>query len=331
MTKYTIKDIAKIAGVGVGTVSRVINNNPSVKAATREKVMKVIEELNFKPNSIARDLKRKKHNIIGILINGFHNPFFDEILIEIDKQLKKENFTSLIQYTELDNFEGAISTLINYDVKGIIYLGGKSIDKLEGINIPLVLASTAIDKSDSDKFHIVTINDEIAAYDSIKYLIDTGCKKIGIIVSNFKDELALKRIKGYKKAIKEANLEYKIICEGEYSAKGGYESAKKMCLSERPDGIFAISDLMAIGASRYILENGYKIPDDISIMGFDGIEESEYYYPSITTIKQPRRLMGELATKLLMDDINKKNQKKKEDIRLKVDMIVRESTRKLVK
>jgi len=329
MAKYTIKDIARIAKVGVGTVSRVINNNPSVKATTREKVMKVIEELNFKPNSIARDLKRKKHDIIGILINGFHNPFFDEILIEIDKQLKKENFTSLIQYTELDNFEMAISALINYDVKGIIYLGGKSIDKLEGINIPLVLASTAIDKSYSEKFHIVTIDDEAAAYESIKYLIDTGCKKIGIIVSNFKDELALKRIKGYKKAIKEANLEYEFICEGEYSAKGGYESTKKMCLSERPDGIFAISDLMAIGASRYILENGYKIPGDISIMGFDGIEESKYYYPSITTIEQPRKLMGKLATELLLSDINKIKSKEKKDIYLNVNMVVRESTREI--
>ena len=326
MAKYTIKDIAKMAGVGVGTVSRVINNHPSVKEETKNNILNIIEKVNYKPNKLARDLKRKKNNVIGILITGYPNPFFDEVIGGIDSILKKENFTSLIHYTELQDFQVAVSTLIDYDVKGIIYLGGKSKDNLEGINIPLVLASTTIDNLYSDKFHMVTINDRQAAYESVNFLIKTGCKKIGVIISNYEDELALERIKGYKNAIKEAKLDYEIICEGEYTAKGGYESAKKMFLEEKPDAIFAISDLMAIGATRYILENGYKIPEDISIIGFDGIEESKYYYPSITTIEQPRKLMGEMAAKLLILDI-KNERDKKQDICLKVHMIERESTK----
>ena len=329
MAKYTIKDIAKMAGVGVGTVSRVINNHPNVKADTKNKVLKVIEKVNYKPNELARDLKRKKNNVIGILIAGYPNPFFDDVICGIDRELKKENLTSLIHYTELEDFKVAVSTLIDYEVKGIIYLGGKSKDNLNGIKIPLVLASTTIDNSYSDKFHMVTINDRKAAYESVKFLIDTGCKKIGIIISNYEDELALQRVEGYKDAIEEAKLDYEIICEGEYTAKGGYEGAKEMFLQERPDAIFAISDLMAIGAARYVLERGYKIPKDLSIIGFDGIEESQYYYPSITTIEQPRKLMGEMAAKLLIDDIKYNGTKKikKQDICLKVDMIERESTK----
>lgn len=329
VAKYTIKDIAKMAEVGVGTVSRVINNHPSVKEETKNKVLKIIEEVNYKPNELARDLKRKKNNVIGILITGYPNPFFDDVISGIDRELKKENLTSLIHYTELQDFQVAVSTLIDYDVKGIIYLGGKSKDNLEGINIPLVLASTTIDNSCSDKFHMVSINNRKAAYESVKFLIDTGCKKIGIIISNYEDELALERIKGYKDAIKEAELEYEIICEGEYTAKGGYEGAKKMFAQGKPDAIFAISDLMAIGATRYILESGYKVPEDISIIGFDGIEESKYYYPSITTTEQPRKLMGEMAAKLLIEDVKNEQDKKikKQDICLKVDMIERESTK----
>lgn len=329
MAKYTIKDIAKMAGVGVGTVSRVINNHPSVKEETKNKILKIIGEVNYKPNEFARDLKRKKNNVIGILITGHPNPFFDDVICGIDRELKKENLTSLIHYTELEEFEVAVSSLIDYDVKGVIYLGGKSKDNLEGINIPLVLASTTIDNSCSDKFHMVSINNRKAAYESVKFLIDRGCEKIGIIISNYEDELALERIKGYKDAISEAKLEYEIICEGEYTARGGYEGAKDMFRQGKPDAIFAISDLMAIGATRYILENGYKIPEDISIIGFDGIEESKYYYPSITTVEQPRKLMGEMAAKLLIEDVKgeqEKNQQKQE-IYLKVQMIERESTK----
>jgi len=329
VAKYTIKDIAKMAEVGVGTVSRVINNHPSVKDETKKKVLKIIEEVNYKPNELARDLKRKKNNVIGILITGYPNPFFDDVIGGIDRELKKEGLSSLIRYTELEDFQVAVSTLIDYDVKGIIYLGGKSKDNLEGIKIPLVLASTTIDSSCSDKFHMVSIDNRKAAYESVKFLIDRDCKKIGIIISNYEDELALERIKGYKDAIQEANLNYEIICEGEYTAKGGYEGAKKMFKKEKPDAIFAISDLMAIGATRYILESGYKVPDDISIIGFDGIEESKYYYPSITTIEQPRKLMGEMAAKLLIEDVKNEQDKKtkKQDICLKVDMIERESTK----
>ena len=330
MAKITIKDIAKKAEVGVGTVSRIINNHPGVKEKTREKVLKIIKELNFKPNSMAIALKRKKDNLVGIVIAGYSNLFFNDVISGIDSELKKVGLNSVVNYTELKDFSDIIKKLEDFSVKGIIYLGGRYQKKLDDIEIPLVLASTRYDSSYLKKYNIVTIDDREAAYKAVKYLIDTGCKKIAIIISNYKDELAQQRINGYKQALKESNLDYEFIVEGEYTAKGGYESAKEICLQNKPDGIFAISDLMAIGASRYLLENKYRVPEDVSIVGFDGIEESKYFYPSITTVEQPRIFMGELAAKLLIKEIENREKHTiidKENICLDVKIVKRESSK----
>jgi LacI family transcriptional regulator len=327
MGKYTVKDIARIAGVAVGTVSRVINNNPNVKDETRIKVLKIIEELNYTPNILARNLKKKKKDIVGILINGFPNIFFDDILNGIDEELRKKNLTSFIHYTEKDNFETSVTTLIEHQVKGIIYLGGNSKDNFQNIEVPLVLILNALEKKERKKYSSVRIDDKTTAYNATNFLINSGTKKIAMIISNYDDNLALKRIEVYKKALKENNLKYQIIAEGNYTIGGGYRAAKDILKKEEPDAIFAISDLMAIGATRYILENNYKIPKDISILGFDGIEETKYYYPSITTIEQPRKEMGKLGAKLIIKEI-KNNDVEKKEICLNVKFIERESTKK---
>ena len=342
MDSVTIKDIAKICGVSVSTVSRAINNNPGINEETKNMIMQVIKEYNYIPNNSARNLKRSESKNIAILIKGLNNPFFSPMITEFEKEIKKKKYTFILQRVDenQDEIEVAIELEKEKRLKGIVFLGGyfsHSREKLEKLTVPFVLSTIGMsEKIDGVEYSSVAVDDRKESYKIVDYLCKLGHKKIAIISATDDDESIGKlRFEGYKKALSDNNIEFNpnlvyYLQSGNerYSMQSGYLAAKKI-IQEKADctAIFAITDIIAIGACRAIHEEGYNVPKDYSIVGYDGLELSKYYTPSLTTIRQPVEKIAVETLKVLFDMINKKR-----DSSHKVfdgELIIGESTKKL--
>lgn len=334
-----ISDIAKIAGVGVGTVSRVLNDHPDVKDETREKVLAIIKKSNYIPNNSARNLKKTHTNSIGVLVRGVFNPLFSEMIDEISKKIVSSGYVMILQHNDYSNQEelfNMISFVKERKLQGLIYLGCNLADMddktFENIDIPVVLTSvnTVYDNKISN-FSSIGIENSKAAFNATKYLIDLGHKEIGIVLGDKNDiGISRERFLGYMKALLENNLlfdEEKVVY-GDYSSRGAYEATLELIKKNKNlTAVFCISDIMAIGASRAIFDSGLKVGEDISIIGFDGMDVVEFNVPAITTIEQPRREMSEMSVELLLSLL--KNKAENKHIVLETKLIERQSCKKI--
>lgn len=339
MKNLNIKDIAKIAGVGVSTVSRVINNHPDVKDKTRDKVLNIIEEYHYIPNNSARNLKRTDSKNIGVLVKGIFNPFFAKLVQFIEEKIDEEGYSAILHYNDdnTNDIEVAVELIKEKKLRGLICLGGDftNLDEsqLVDLDTPIVLSSTdVIENTNKNLFSSVIIENEKASFDAVEYLCRLGHKKIGIIVTGQEDRCIGKlRFEGYRRALLKYGIEYNENYSeiGEYTFKSGFNAMNRL-LDKDIDltAVFITSDIMAIGAAKAILARGLKIPDDISIVGFDGIDYAEYFHPSISTIKQPDEGLGKKSAEILFDLIKRK--KDHEHIVLKTELLERESCKKLI-
>ena len=321
MDSITIKDVAKICGVSVSTVSRAINNNPGINEETKNMIMRVIKKYDYIPNNSARNLKRSETNNIAILIKGLNNPFFSPMIAEFEKEIKKKKYTFILQRVDenQDEIEVAIELEKEKRLKGIVFLGGyfsHSREKLEKLTVPFVLSTVGMsEKIEGVKYSSVAVNDKKESYKIVDYLCKLGHKKIAIISATDDDESIGKlRFEGYIRALYDNNIEFNpnlvyYLQSGNdrYSMQSGYIAGKKI-IKDKADctAIFAITDIIAIGALRAIYEEGYKVPEDYSIVGYDGLELSRYYIPSLTTIRQPIEKIAVETLKVLFDMINEK-------------------------
>jgi LacI family transcriptional regulator len=316
-----IKDIAKLAGVGVSTVSRVLNNHPDVKKETRDKVLEIIKEHNYVPNNSARILKSNNMKHIGVLVKGVFNPFFSEMLKIIEMHINQIGYTMILHhyYDQNDSYSSEGEVLVSFikekRLQGVICLGGNfegiREESFEGLDVPIVL--TSVDSSiqiSSNLFSCVGIDNEKAAYEATNYLIQKGHKHIGMVLGDeFDAGVSNRRAIGYMRALEENHIPINkaYITLGGYDFEPAYESVKKLLSEEKHiTAIFAISDIMAIGAGKAVVDLGYKIGEDISILGFDGLDIGKYYNPALTTIKQPQRQMACDSINLLVQIIEKK-------------------------
>lgn len=330
-----IKDIAKLAQVGVSTVSRVLNNHTDVKESTREKILEIIRESNYIPNNSARILKQHNTKNIGILVKGVFNPFFSQITNVIGKIINENGYTMIMRQNDYNIYQD-VDTLIAFvkekRLQGVICLGGNfteiTDDCFKEINVPIVLTSVnTISKQGEIYYSSIGIDNIKGAYDATTYLINKGHKNIALILGDANDMgVSLWRLEGYKKALDERGIdkENDLILIGQYSSKGAYVATLEL-LKKRKDitAVFALSDIMAVGAAKAILDSGLKIPEDVSIVGFDGMDESEFYNPSITTVKQPEKLMAEMSINLLMSLI--KGETENKHVLLETKLIERDS------
>lgn len=305
-----IKDIAAIANVGVSTVSRVLNNHPDVKDETRQKILEIIKENNYVPNNSARILKQSNTRNIGILVKGVFNPFFSEILKLVSVSIQDAGYTMILQH---HNNQNDIGTLLGFikekRLQGIICLGGNFIElkdeDLEEAEIPVVFVSVeSVTRKKLKRCSSVSINNKKAATIATQYLIENGHRNIGLVLGEAKDYgISKERFEGYKSALKKNNIEYKgeYVVYGQYECKDAYNETLKL-LKANPDitAIFAISDIMAMGAAKACFDLGRYVGKDISILGFDGMDTAKYYQPSITTLKQPKKKISELSVEVLL-------------------------------
>ena len=340
MASVNIKDIARMCGVGVSTVSRALNDHPDVNPETRELIMRVIKENHYVPNNSARNLKRTDAAAIALLVKGVSNALFSEMIEIIQNEIKKRNYTIVLQRVEFDEDEVdvAIQLVKEKRLRGIIFLGGYFVhneEKLHELDVPFVLSTTgSINESYSrNTYSSVSVDDINESWKMTDYLINLGHKRIVIIGTKSSDvSVGYLRYEGYIKALKEHGIEAdsSLVLPmdptiEDYSMENGYAVMKRFL-----DGggtctaVFAISDTMAIGAARAIHDAGLSIPHDISLAGFDGVKAGMFYNPSITTIRQPIEEMSKATIDILFQIIDGDSGHKHE--LLPGELIIREST-----
>lgn len=314
----TIKDIAKISGVSVSTVSRVLNNHPDVSKDVRRKVMAVVEEYNYIPNNSARALGQSKSDNIGLIVRGISNPFYTAIIHEIEQDIEKAGYTLVMQQIGSSDDELLAGAMMERDkrLRGLIFLGGRldaTKEQIAGIGVPFVNCSSnnAYGTLDADSYSSVSIDDTQTAYEAVKGLYKEGHRRIAVLLARSDDRsVSQKRYEGYVKALAEAGMtpdEDLIISVDSYNIADGYHGTKKWLEKDIAfDAIFAIADNLAMGAMRALREKGIDVPEQCSIVAIDGIEVSEYMAPALSTYCQPMEELGRTSVELLINLIEKK-------------------------
>lgn len=318
MKKITLKHVAKKAGVGIGTASRVLNKQAHVSEDKRQRVLEAIEELNYQPDAIARSLKTKTTKNIGVILNDITNPFYSQLFRGLETEAKNSGYSIVFVDLYLQDKDTGVADVLNFyrtKVDGIIFIGStvtqQILEDCESYNMPFVFASASMDLEDDHdhKIYSVDVNSELAAYDATNVLIELGHKEIALILGHVDDKNSThSRRAGFYRAMKEHGLSVneEWVHHGDFSFDSGHDAMNKiLSCKEKPTAVFAISDLMAIGAAKAILEMGLNVPKDVSVMGFDGIKNSEYNYPEISTVIQPRYEMGRLACEKIIKLIQK--------------------------
>ena len=341
MEEITIKDIAKLCGVGVSTVSRAINNHPDINPETKQMIMDVIRLHGYVPNNSARNLKRSDTKCIAVLVKGLSNPFFINMIKTIEFEIKKKKYSMVLHHVEFDEDEAdvALELVKEKRLKGIIFLGGHfrhSEKKLAMLQVPFILSTVNREPVSlaERKYSNISVDDEAEMIRAVEFLIENGHEKIALISANLGDEsIGQLRLSGYKKALEkhgipfDEELVFPMRDDMEsYSMENGYEVAKEMLASGKEfTAVSAISDSLAIGAIRALHDAGMRVPEDYSVMGFDGIELGKYITPSLSTVEQPVYTIAKETTKLLFDVIAGK--KEHEHIVVPGKLVIRESTR----
>lgn len=319
----TIRDIAREAKVGISTVSRAINNDPKIKAETKERVLAIVRARNFVPNMSARNLQARETNNIGILVRGIENTFFQSMYKGFEEELGEKGYTPVLHAVDEDAVivDEALTLEREKRLKGLIFLGGKIEDPnipFQKLSVPFVLCTVAQDLEFPLKgISTVSVDDEKESRKAVSYLIERGHKKIAIIAGKEDDQaVGAQRLKGYRGALLENGIKFDKDLVAympketyEFTYESGYLAAKRLLkVREKKSfsALFCISDSVAFGAYRAINEAGLSIPSDISVIGFDGLPIGEYMTPALTTMIQPVSDMVRSAAQLLLDGLEKK-------------------------
>jgi LacI family transcriptional regulator len=328
----TITDVARLAGVSVTTVSHVINGTRFVSDELRARVVAAMEELRYRPNYMARSLRSGETKIIGLVVPDNSNPFFAEVA-RIIEDVGFENGYSVILCNsdgDLKKEEAYINLLISKQVDGVIFIasGDKQdlVEELISNGIQVIIADRNIPQSVAD---VVLVNNEQGGYEATRYLVALGHKRIGCISGPSELSPSADRVKGYKRALKEAGVPVRdeLIVAGDLRYQGGEIAMQNLLnLPNRPTAVFASNDMMALGAMRAVRQAGLQIPNDISLVGFDDITLAAALSPALTTVSQPVNELAQLTVQRLIDRIQNSEQNyKPEQYILETKLIVRDS------
>ncbi|MEW9032089.1 MAG: LacI family DNA-binding transcriptional regulator [Planifilum fimeticola] len=303
----TIKDVARRANVSVATVSRILNNLPGYSQETKERVLKAIEELGYYPNALARGLVSKKTNSIGVLFPSVSSMFSAEILGGIEQVAHEQDSSVIVCHTAYNGTRTMkyLGLLREKQIDGVIFvsevLKEEYYQALSEMDVPVVLIST---KSERFPLPYVKVDDRSAAYSATSYLIEKGHRRIGMISGNRSDPIAgIPRVEGYQAALQDHGIP---ACDRHivYADGFGFDKGLQclpLLLSRAPEitAVFAASDEMAVAALYAANKLGIKVPDELSVMGYDNLRIAEMTVPSLTTVAQPLREMGETAARML--------------------------------
>lgn len=334
----TITEIANKLGISPSTVSRALHDHPAISSVTKKAVLKLAKRLNYQPNQSALNLLKKKTNTIGVIVPEITSYFFSSVINGIQDFLKQAGYNILIgQSGESYKEERAIvQAFSSIQVDGFLVSHSSStknfahLQLLNKNNIPVVIFDRDCEGVKVDK---VFVDEYSGAVQAVEYLIKTGCRKIAHIAGSMTLSTARHRMEGYKQALRthgiQARDEYIVGSNGFMPEHGIKPTKKLIALPDPPDAIFVINDGVAIGAMHVIKNAGIKIPEEISILGFDNEPYSSYFKPSLSSVAQPTYEMGMLSARILVKRIESDNDLSNIRIEsLYPELILRESSRK---
>ena len=331
----TIREVAESARVSYATVSHVINNTRLVSQETRERVLEAMAALNYRPNALARSLRQGKSNTIGLVLPDSANPFFAEISRSIEDEAFKKGYSVFLCNTERDTQRELfyVDVLSNRQVDGIIFVAaGDQADSLDFLlhrNMPVVMIDRNLPNVEVDA---VLTDNQLGGILATRHLLELGHTRIACIAGPSSITPSAERIIGYRRALEEAGLSYdeSLILRGDYHAQSGLEITNSiLTMNPRPTAIFALNDLMALGALRAAAEAGCSVPEDLAVVGYDDLEIAHFTNPPLTTIAQPKKEIGIQAVNLLVDGMSRKNRPPSR-LLLPPELIVRRSTQNVI-
>ncbi|HJR81901.1 MAG TPA: LacI family DNA-binding transcriptional regulator [Anaerolineales bacterium] len=331
----TIREVAESAGVSYATVSHVINNTRLVSQETRERVLAAMDALNYRPNALARSLRQGKTNTLGLVLPDSANPFFAEISRSIEDEAFKKGYSVFLCNTERDTQRELfyVDVLSNRQVDGIIFVAaGDQADSLDFLlhrNMPVVMIDRNLPNVEVDA---VLTDNQLGGILATRHLLELGHTRIACIAGPSSITPSAERIIGYRRALEEAGLSYdeSLILRGDYHAQSGLEITNSiLTMNPRPTAIFALNDLMALGALRAAAEAGCSVPEDLAVVGYDDLEIAHFTNPPLTTIAQPKKEIGIQAVNLLVDRMSRKNRPPSR-LLLPPELIVRRSTQNVI-
>lgn len=324
-----ISDVAKAAGVSLATVSRVISNQPSVRPETRQRVLQVIEELNYQPNALARQLRTQETKTVIAIVPNIDNSLFHEVIFGIESAAEAHGYQVLIadMHSQPSIESHYLNAIRQRQIDGIISMSAnmaqKLIQQIAG-NYPMVMA---VQNFENNSIPCVSIDNTAAARAVMTHLIRMGHRQIAHITTSASLLLYQERYKSYIAALKENSLplDLELVCHGEPTIQGGFEQMERLLARKKKfTAVFAAGDTMAIGAIKALQKNGLRVPEDCAVVGFDDIGLAAFWEPSLTTIRQPKVQIGQTAFQKLFTLMKKEPLLNTHDI-LPHELVIRES------
>lgn len=310
----TIKDIARACGVSVSTVSRVLNNRPDVSDDVRGKVLRAVEDSGYIPNNSARDLVRSRSDAIGVIVRGMGNLFFADMLKTVSREIETSGYTMVLHFIDSDADEVKAGAILEREKKlrGLIFLGGRfdyTPAELALVGVPYVCCSftNCFGSLKEEDYASVSIDDYMTAYKAVEKLIELGHRRIAAVVPSCSDRsISELRYNGYLAALREHGIDFdsRLLVEtgGCFGMAETYDGARRLVESGADfTALFALSDTTAIAAMKALEDYGVRIPEDVSVIGIDGLSVSEYVSPTLTTMIQPAEEMGRESVRILLD------------------------------
>lgn len=336
----TIKDIAQMCGVGVSTVSRAINDHPDINPETKGRIMDAIRKSGYVPNDSARNLKRTDAKAIAVLVKGINNSFFTSMIKVIESECKRKHYSMELTQVEFDEDEMDVAqkAVKEKRLRGIIFLGGSfshSEDKLKKISVPFVFSTVGSMPRNIGKnlYSNVSVDDRKESFRMVDYLMSLGHTRIAILVADAEEQnIGGLRLEGYYDALREHGVEpdSDLVWRTDdsiehFSMENGYITTKRLLESgTKFTALYAVADSLAIGALRALHEAGLKVPHDVSLAGYDGIDMTNYTVPSLTTVCQPLEEMAMETTRVLFNIIS--GETTHQHVIYEAELLVKEST-----
>ena len=333
----TIKDLSAQTGYSVGTISRVLNNQPNVSQKARDTILRAANECGFTLNANAKQLKQQHSNSILVLVKGTHNKVFALLVESIQDRIAETKYSLIVDYMDEAENEVLRALQLCREKKplGVLFLGGNRENFLadfDKIPMPCVLVTNDASQFPFPNLSSVSSDDKLAGRIAIEHLIALGHRRIAIIAGDYThSDIGRLRYEGAMEAFREHGIPFdpETDCETiRYTCQGGYNAAQHLLERGRDfTAIFAMSDVMAVGAIRGLRDEGKRVPEDISVVGFDGVELGEFFIPRLASISQNVAELADRSFRMLLDNIENRISPRYEI--LPVSLLDRESARKI--
>lgn len=332
----TIKDLARETGYSVGTISRVLNNYPNVSEKAKKTILDAVERNDFILNTSAKNLKQQQSETIAVIIRGNSNELFAAMLEYIQWMFMGTKYTLITEFMDEDDNEVLRARQLCRDKKplGILFLGGNNDNFQDGfhkIKVPCVLVTNDASELKFENLSSVTTDDRMAARCAVNYLMENGHTRIALVGGSSVSDTTRLRHRGWEEAYLQRGIapqEQGPYLNGRYSFKSGYEAMDQLLSNGiKVTAVFAMADVMAIGVISAIYDYGLRVPEDISVVGFDGIQIGEFYCPKITTIEQNIEQLAKRSCEMLIECIEQEAPARHEYVPFRLKC--RQSVRKL--